>query len=436
MSSTDRDWNKNKYNGDSRDLWAFRQWLNQEAKAMDGEFLVEIDLTPPVLSQIVQGKLAAGQLLIGDEKFEHREYIKTLKDRNTIANRFMGTIKNATTSTLNANFRAVEQLPVAAANATRKVAMMLEVLETRCRGDRAMQTKIVEQIEDEIRAVTKEAKSDADAEAKLNTLLGYETELTYFAGGASQMSVQSIQNKVISILRSENYATVRHKLTDDELTTVGEVLKEFLSEASRLRGYLGSAKGQQVSFASAPSTPSTAAVLGPSTTPASSQGTSVGAASASTEDFATMKMELLGEMRQMLSSSSRQRDRSWNRDDDRKEGPRGGGAENHGGRDRGRYEDRGRQDRERSQERNWNRPDDRFGSRNRDRGGYQDRDRVRDRSRDRRGKSPGRPTDEERYNPHDRHRESRGRSPSPYYPDTGRGGRSWLRSKAVIPNRN
>jgi len=436
MSSIDRDWNKNKYNGEARELWVFRQWLNQEAKAMDGEFLVEDDLAPPALSQIVQGKLAAGQLLIGDEKFEHREHIKTLKERNAIANRFLGTIKNATTSTLNANFRAVEQLPAAAANATRKVAMMLEVLETRCRGDRSTQTKIVEQIEDEIRAVSKEAKSDAEAEVKLNTLLGYEMELTYFAGGMSKMSVQSVQNKVISILRSDNYSTVRHKLTDDELTTVGEVLKEFLSEASRLRGYLGSQKGQQVSFAPAPSTPSTAAVFSPPATPASGQAISVGAASVAPEDFASMKADLLGEMRQMLSSSSRQRDRSWNRDDDRRDGPRGGGAENHGGRDRGRYEDRGRQDRERSLERNWNRSDERFGSRNRDRGGYQDRDRVRDRSRDRRGNSPGRSTDEERYNPHDRQRESRGRSPSPYYPDTGRGGRGWLRSKAVIPNRN
>jgi len=238
-TNTNRDWTKNCFNGSVRDWTTYKKWLVQETKIVDGEFLVDVDTEPNVLSQVIANKKATNVPLTQDERLEEQAFTKEERKRRATATKAIGIIKKSTTEAVYSLLQAIEMLPADVAPATEKFRGMLDMMQNRFRGDARVQGGIIEQIEEEMNAVCKTTSTDQEAEMRLQQLLKFETELSNFANGAGKMTNAKIHRKAGIILQHRDFAAVRRRMIEEDLGTVSDIIRVHLEEAAAERMFYG-----------------------------------------------------------------------------------------------------------------------------------------------------------------------------------------------------
>jgi len=247
-----QDYTKIPYSGNIRQLIAFQQSIAQDIRKISGNFLIDDDRDPPFLQPALRAKvvMVPPQQLTKEELQEHRFFKSDVEKREQTAESCISLLRSQVTTQVYTNFTAVESLPASVMTAVQKFKSMWQLLSTRYEGTLITQGAIIENIQDDIKSIATSAQSDADAEAKLNTLLTYERELNTFAGGSGKMTMAGLHRKIIAILDKEKYSSVINQMTQLHLTTVNEILQIFLDEAQRLRNYHGGGAVAKVSFSS------------------------------------------------------------------------------------------------------------------------------------------------------------------------------------------
>ena len=263
-TKTSRDWNQNGFSGNVRDWTAYRKWLVQETKNIEGEFLVDVDTDPNRLSPVIVNKRTTNVALTQDERMEEQAFTKEERKRKATATKAMGIIKKSTSETVYSLLQAIEMLPADVAAATVKFGLMLDMMETRFKGDARVQGGIIEQIEEEMSAICKPASTDQEAEMRLHQLLKFETELSNFANGAGKLTNAKLHRKAGLILQHRDFAAVRRRMIEEDLGTVSDIIRVHLEEAAAERMFYGAgamADPPGVQFALQPSSSSSSSSL-------------------------------------------------------------------------------------------------------------------------------------------------------------------------------
>ena len=249
--------------------------------------MIDDDLTPNILSDKIRFRTQQGLFLNHEHTIEFKDYKKEETRRQAIGEKAITLLRRSISETVFSQFRYLELTPSAQLPPCAKFGAMWTQLDVRCLGTVSAQSRVMEQIRMELQQSCGPARTPTEAEAKLNRLIGFETELDAYANGGARLSGEEIKRKVITILDDTQFLQVRMKIAEANCTSAGDCLQVFRDEMASTTTYFDGKSEQQRSeignSATSPATSSLSSVsASPSSTASSSQQFSVAAMSGGT----------------------------------------------------------------------------------------------------------------------------------------------------------
>ena len=282
--------------------------------------MIDDDLTPNILSDIIRFRTGQGLFLNHEHTIELKDYKKEETRRQAIGEKAITLLRRSIAETVFSQLRFLELTPSAQLPPCAKFGAMWAQLDVRCLGTVSAQSRVMEQIRMELQQSCGPARTPAEAEAKLNRLIGFETELDAYANGGARLSGEETKRKVITILDDTQFLQVRMKIAEANCTSAGDCLQVFRDEMAATTTYFDGKSEQQRSeignYSTSPATSSLSSVsASPPSTASSSQQFSVAAMSGGTiqddllKELAAMRGEVQ-KLQQQIGNQESGRERS------------------------------------------------------------------------------------------------------------------------------